>query len=178
MTTVRLTSLAHGGGCGCKLAPSVLQQLLADQPAAGVYKQLLVGTETANDAAVWQLDENTCIIATTDFFMPMVDDPFDFGGIAATNAISDVYATGGTPIMARAVLGMPVDKFPSDAVREILKGGSSLCAAAGIRVACGNYLDSHEPLYGLAVIGTCRPEQLRRNAGARARDALTLTKGI
>ena len=150
MTTVRLTSLAHGGGCGCKLAPSVLQQLLADQPAAGVYKQL-VGTETADDAAVWQLDENTCIIATTDFFMPMVDDPFDFGRIAATNAISDVYAMGGTPIMALAVLGMPVDKIPTDAVREILKGGSSVCAAAGIPVAGGHSIDCPEPVYGLAV---------------------------
>src|SRR5690606_23634206 len=120
---IRLTSLAHGGGCGCKLAPSVLQQLLADQPAAGAYSQLLVGTETADDAAVWQLDDNTCIIATTDFFMPMVDDPFDFGRIAATNAISDVYAMGGTPIMALAVLGMPVEKIPAGAVREILKGG-------------------------------------------------------
>ncbi len=178
MTTVRLTSLAHGGGCGCKLAPSVLQQLLADQPAAGVYKQLLVGTETADDAAVWQLDENTCIIATTDFFMPMVDDPFDVGRIAATNAISDVYAMGGTPIMALAVLGMPVDKIPTDAVREILKGGSSVCAAAGIPVAGGHSIDCPEPVYGLAVIGTCRPEHLRRNAGARAGDALILTKGI
>ena len=119
---VRLTSLAHGGGCGCKLAPSVLQQLLADQPAAAPYKQLLVGTETGDDAAVWQLDENTCIIATTDFFMPMVDDPHDFGRIAATNAISDVYAMGGKPIMALAILGMPVDKIPPEMVREILEG--------------------------------------------------------
>jgi selenide, water dikinase len=109
---VRLTSLAHGGGCGCKLAPSVLHQLLADQPSAQPYRQLLVGTETADDAAVWQLDDKTCIIATTDFFMPMVDDPFDFGRIAATNAISDVYAMGGRPIMALAILGMPVDKVP------------------------------------------------------------------
>ena len=125
---VRLTSLAHGGGCGCKLAPSVLQQLLADQPAAAPYRQLLVGTETADDAAVWQVDDNTCIIATTDFFMPMVDDPFDFGRIAATNAISDVYAMGGKPIMALAILGMPVDKIPVEMVREILKGGAAVCA--------------------------------------------------
>src|SRR5512145_1522696 len=131
---VRLTSLGHGGGCGCKLAPSVLQQLLAGQPATAVYKQLLVGTETADDAAVWQLDANTCIIATTDFFMPMVDDPFDFGRIAATNAISDVYAMGGNPILALAILGMPVDKVPTDTVREILKGGASVCASAGIPV--------------------------------------------
>ncbi len=176
--SIRLTSLAHGGGCGCKLAPSVLQQLLADQPAAGAYKQLLVGTESADDAAVWQVDEKTCIIATTDFFMPMVDDPFDFGRIAAANAISDIYAMGGTPIMALAVLGMPVDKIPAEAVREILKGGASICAMAGIPVAGGHSIDCPEPVYGLAVIGTCRPEHLRRNTGARAGDALILTKPI
>ncbi|NJO34476.1 MAG: selenide, water dikinase SelD [Rhodospirillales bacterium] len=175
---VRLTSLAHGGGCGCKLAPSVLQQLLADQPAALPYKQLLVGTETADDAAVWQHDENTCIIATTDFFMPMVDDPHDFGRIAATNAISDVYAMGGKPIMALAILGMPVDKIPTEMVREILKGGASVCAAAGIPVAGGHSIDCPEPVYGLAVIGICRPEHVRRNANAKAGDALILTKAI
>src|SRR5918911_2449060 len=129
---VRLTSLAHGGGCGCKLAPSVLQQLLADQPAAQPYRQLLVGTETGDDAAVWEIDENTCIIATTDFFMPMVDDPFDFGRIAATNAISDVYAMGGRPIMALAILGMPIDKMAPEMVRLILEGGSAVCGDAGI----------------------------------------------
>jgi selenide, water dikinase len=175
---VKLTSLAHGGGCGCKLAPNVLQKLLADQPLATPYKQLLVGTETADDAAVWQLDENTCIIATTDFFMPMVDDPTDFGRIAATNAISDIYAMGGRPIMALAILGMPVDKIPAEIVREILKGGASVCAAAGIPVAGGHSIDCPEPVYGLAVIGTCRPEQVRRNSDAKAGDALILTKGI
>jgi selenide,water dikinase len=175
---VRLTSLAHGGGCGCKLAPNVLQQLLADQPAMAAYKQLLVGTDTADDAAVWQHDENTCIIATTDFFMPMVDDPFDFGRIAATNAISDVYAMGGKPVMALAVLGMPVDKIPVEMVREILKGGASVCATAGIPVAGGHSIDCPEPVYGLAVIGVCRPEQVRRNADAKAGDALILTKAI
>jgi selenide,water dikinase len=175
---VRLTSLAHGGGCGCKLAPSVLQQLLADQPAALPYKQLLVGIETADDAAVWQLDENTCVIATTDFFMPMVDDPHDFGRIAATNAISDVYAMGGKPILALAILGMPVDKIPTEMVREILKGGASVCAAAGIPVAGGHSIDCPEPVYGLAVVGICRPEHVRRNAGAKVDDALILTKPI
>jgi selenide,water dikinase len=135
---VRLTSLAHGGGCGCKLAPSVLQQLLAGQPAAAMYKQLLVGTETSDDAAVWQVDDNTCIIATTDFFMPMVDDAFDFGRIAATNAISDVYAMGGKPVMALAILGMPLGKIPVEMVRDILKGGASVCASAGIPVAGGH----------------------------------------
>ena len=175
---IKLTSLAHGGGCGCKLAPNVLQTLLADQPLAAPYKQLLVGTETADDAAVWQLDDNTCIIATTDFFMPMVDDPADFGRIAATNAISDVYAMGGRPIMALAILGMPVDKIPAEMVREILKGGASVCAAAGIPVAGGHSIDCPEPVYGLAVIGICRPEHLRRNSGAKAGDALILTKAI
>jgi selenide,water dikinase len=175
---VRLTSLAHGGGCGCKLAPSVLQELLANQPAVAAYRQLLVGTETADDAAVWQLDENTCVIATTDFFMPMVDDPFDFGRIAATNAISDVYAMGGKPIMALAILGMPLGKIPVETVREILKGGSVVCASAGIPVAGGHSIDCPEPVYGLAVIGTCRPENVRRNAGAQAGDALILTKPI
>jgi selenide,water dikinase len=175
---VRLTSLAHGGGCGCKLAPSVLQQLLADQPAAAPFKQLLVGTETADDAAVWQLDENTCIIATTDFFMPMVDDPYDFGRIAATNAISDVYAMGGKPILALAILGMPIDKIATETVREILKGGAAVCASTGIPVAGGHSIDCPEPVYGLAVIGTCRPEHVRRNSDAKAGDALILTKPI
>jgi len=176
--TVRLTSLAHGGGCGCKLAPSVLQQLLADQPAAAIYKQLLVGTETSDDAAVWQVDDNTCVIATTDFFMPMVDDPYDFGRIAATNAISDVYAMGGKPIMALAILGMPVDKIPVEMVREILKGGAAVCATAGIPVAGGHSIDCPEPVYGLAVIGTCHPSQVRRNADAKPGDALILTKPV
>jgi selenide,water dikinase len=175
---IKLTALAHGGGCGCKLAPSVLQQLLADQPVAAPFAQLLVGTETADDAAVWQLDESTCIIATTDFFMPMVDDAFDFGRIAATNAISDVYAMGGRPIMALAILGMPIDKMPAATVREILKGGAAVCASAGIPVAGGHSIDCPEPVYGLAVIGTCRPEHVRRNAGVRAGDALMLTKPV
>ena len=175
---VKLTELAHGGGCGCKLAPNVLQQLLADQPSVSPFKQLLVGTETADDAAVWQLDDNTCIIATTDFFMPMVDDPSDFGRIAATNAISDVYAMGGRPIMALAILGMPVDKIPAEMVREILKGGAAVCAAAGIPIGGGHSIDCPEPVSGLAVIGTCRPENVRRNSAARAGDSLILTKGI
>src|SRR5271156_1377400 len=163
----RLTSLAHGGGCGCKLAPLVLQQLLAGQPQTHPYAQLLVGTETGDDAAVWQIDDNTCIIATTDFFMPMVDDPRDFGRIAATNAISDVYAMGGKPIMALAILGMPLGKLPVETVRAILQGGAAICAEAGIPVAGGHSIDSVEPIYGLAVIGLCRPENVRRNSGAR-----------
>ena len=168
----RLTSLAHGGGCGCKLAPSVLRQLLADQSSALPYRQLLVGTETADDAAVWQLDDATCVIATTDFFMPMVDDPCDFGRIAATNAISDVYAMGGKPIMALAILGMPLGKVSPAVVREILNGGAEICANAGIPVAGGHSIDSPEPIYGLAVIGIGRPENIRRNADARVQAEL------
>jgi selenide,water dikinase len=174
----RLTSLAHGGGCGCKLAPSVLQQLLADHPAAGPYARLLVGTETGDDAAVWQVDDETCVVATTDFFMPMVDDPHDFGRIAATNAISDVYAMGGTPIMALAILGMPLDKLPIAVTREILKGGASICAEAGIPVAGGHSIDAPEPIYGLAVIGLLKPQNLRRNSGAKPGDTLILTKAL
>lgn len=178
MPDIKLTSLAHGGGCGCKLAPSVLQDLLSDQPTMAGFKQLLVGSETADDAAVWQVDDNTCIIGTTDFFMPMVDDPFDFGRIAATNAISDVYAMGGRPLFALAILGMPVDKIPAETVRHILKGGASVCADAGIPVAGGHSIDCPEPVYGLAVIGSCRPDQLRRNSTAKSGDALILTKAL
>lgn len=175
---VRLTSLAHGGGCGCKLAPSVLQRLLADQPLAAPYRQLLVGTEAPDDAAVWQLDDGTCVIATTDFFMPVVDDPYDFGRIAATNAISDIYAMGGRPIMALAILGIPIDKIAPETVREILKGGAAVCASAGIPVAGGHSIDSPEPIYGLAVIGICRTEDVRRKSDAKPGDAVILTKPI
>ncbi len=175
---VRLTSLAHGGGCGCKLAPSMLEQLLADQPIAAPYRQLLVGTETPDDAAVWQLDDGTCVIATTDFFTPIVDDPYDFGRIAATNAISDVYAMGGKPIMALAILGMPLDKMAPETVREILKGGASVCGAAGIPVAGGHSIDTPEPIYGLAVIGTCKTEQVRLKSDVRPGDAMILTKPL
>ena len=177
-SSFRLTDLAHGGGCGCKLAPSVLQQLLAGQPEAGPFAQLLVGTETGDDAAVWQIDDRQCVIATTDFFMPMVDDPGDFGRIAAANALSDIYAMGGTPIMALAILGMPLDKLPVETVRAILQGGASICAEAGIAIAGGHSIDSPEPIYGLAVIGLCSPGDIRRNSEARPGDALILTKGV
>ncbi|WJH37855.1 selenide, water dikinase SelD (plasmid) [Aliirhizobium terrae] len=174
----RLTELAHGGGCGCKLAPAVLQKLLAGQPAAQPFSQLLVGNEMSDDAAVWQIDDNTCVIATTDFFMPMVDDPYDFGRIAATNAISDVYAMGGKPIMALAILGMPINKLEPETIGKILEGGAAVCGQAGIPVAGGHSIDSVEPIYGLAVIGICHPSQVRRNGGAKAGDKLILTKGI
>ncbi|MBS0536072.1 MAG: selenide, water dikinase SelD [Proteobacteria bacterium] len=181
-TPIRLSHLSHGGGCGCKLAPSVLQQLLSSHPTVSPYKQLLVGVETGDDAAVWELDpgnaNGVCIIATTDFFMPMVDDARDFGRIAATNAISDVYAMGGTPIFALAILGMPVDKIPPEMVRQILEGGQSVCDSAGIPIAGGHSIDSPEPIYGLAVIGTGRKSDIRRNADAKAGDALILTKAL
>lgn len=178
MQPIRLSHLSHGGGCGCKLAPSVLQQLLSSHPVATPYKQLLVGVETGDDAAVWELDNGTCIIATTDFFMPMVDEPRDFGRIAATNAISDVYAMGGTPIFALAILGMPVDKIPPEMVRQILEGGQSVCTTAGIPIAGGHSIDSPEPIYGLAVIGTAPKANIRRNSDAKPGDALILTKAL
>ena len=174
----RLTSLAHGGGCGCKLDPAVLRQLLADQPVAGPFERLLVGNETSDDAAVWELEDGTCLIATTDFFTPMVDDPADFGRIAATNAISDVYAMGGRPLLALAILGMPVGKIAPEVVARILRGGAEKCAEAGIPVAGGHSIDAPEPIYGLAVIGTCRREAVRRNADALAGDAVILTKPL
>jgi selenide,water dikinase len=174
----RLTSLAHGGGCGCKLDPAVLRQLLAEQPAAGPFERLLVGNETADDAAVWELEDGTCIVATTDFFTPMVDDPTDFGRIAATNAISDVYAMGGRPLFALAILGMPVGKIAPEVVAKILRGGAEKCGEAGIPVAGGHSIDTPEPIYGLAVIGTCRREAVRRNADAMAGDAVILTKAV
>ncbi len=175
---IRLTSLAHGGGCGCKIAPAVLQEMLADRPQLMPFQQLLVGTETGDDAAVWQLDADTCVIATTDFFMPVVDDAFDFGRIAATNAISDIYAMGGRPIMALALLGIPLGKLAVETVRAILDGGAAVCAAAGIPVAGGHSIDTLEPIYGLAVIGTCSPQHLKRNSGAKPGDALILTKPL
>jgi selenide,water dikinase len=175
---IRLSSMAHGGGCGCKLSPAVLSTLLANMPKAHPFEQLLVGAETADDAAVWQIDRDTCIISTTDFFTPMVDDPRDFGRIAATNAISDVYAMGGKPIFALAILGMPLGKIEPERVREILEGGREVCTAAGIPVAGGHSIDTPEPIYGLAVNGLCAPSELRRNCDAKAGDVLILTKPV
>ena len=175
---VRLSSMAHGGGCGCKLSPAVLASLLADVPMAPSFERLLVGTETGDDAAVWQIDSNTCMISTTDFFMPMVDDPRDFGRIAAANAISDIYAMGGKPIFALAILGMPLNKIAPETVREILEGGREVCARADIPVAGGHSIDTLEPIYGLAVNGLCAPSELRRNCDATEGDVLILTKPL
>ena len=176
--SVRLSSMAHGGGCGCKLSPAVLSTLLSTTSAVQSFKQLLVGTETGDDAAVWQVDERTYLISTTDFFTPMVDDPHDFGRIAATNAISDIYAMGGRPIFALAILGMPLGKIAPERVREILDGGREVCQAAGIPVAGGHSIDTPEPIYGLAVNGICAPSELRRNCDAKAGDVMILTKPV
>jgi len=175
---LRLTSFSHGGGCGCKIAPGVLQQIIAKSQPGLLPKALLVGIETADDAAVYQINETQAIVATTDFFMPIVDDPYDFGAIAATNAISDVYAMGGTPLFALALVGMPVNQLPLETIRKILEGGEAVCARAGIPVAGGHTIDSVEPIYGLVAIGLVDPRQLKRNAGARPGDRLVLGKPI
>ena len=174
----RLTSLAHGGGCGCKIAPGVLAALLRDAPALPVPPDLLVGREASDDAAVYRLNDQQAVVATTDFFMPIVDDPFDFGRIAATNALSDLYAMGATPLFALAIVGMPIDKLPQATIRAILRGGEQACAAAGIVVAGGHSIDALEPIYGLAAIGVVDPARLKRNGGARAGDVLVLGKPL
>jgi selenide,water dikinase len=175
---VRLTQFSHGGGCGCKIAPGVLEQILAKSAPGLIPKELLVGIETADDAAVYQINERQAIVATTDFFMPIVDDPFDFGAIAATNAISDVYAMGGQPLFALALVGMPVNQLPLDVIRKILEGGESVCARARIPIAGGHTIDSVEPIYGLVAIGLVDPRNLKRNAGAKPGDKLILGKPL
>jgi selenide,water dikinase len=177
-TQARLTSLSHGGGCGCKIAPGVLADLIGRAAPSIPFPQLLVGAETSDDAAVYRLNDEQAVVATTDFFMPIVDDPFDFGRIAATNALSDVYAMGGTPILALAILGMPINVLPADVIREILRGGEAVCAQAGIPIAGGHSIDSAEPIYGLAALGIVHPRHLRRNSSARAGDALLLGKPL
>jgi selenide,water dikinase len=174
----RLTSLSHGGGCGCKIAPALLEQIIAKSGAGILPKQLLVGTETSDDAAVYQINESQAIVATTDFFMPIVDDPFDFGAIAATNAISDVYAMGGAPLFALALVGMPINTLPTDTIRKILAGGESVCARAGIPIAGGHSIDSVEPIYGLVAIGVVHPKNVKRNAHAKPGDKLILGKPL
>jgi selenide,water dikinase len=175
---VKLTQFSHGGGCGCKIAPGVLEKILAKTAPGLIPKQLLVGIETADDAAVYQLNDTQAIVATTDFFMPIVDDPFDFGAIAATNAISDVYAMGGQPLFALALVGMPVNQLPLEVIRKILEGGESVCAKAGIPIAGGHTIDSVEPIYGLVAIGLVDPRNLKRNAGAKPGDKLVLGKPL
>ncbi len=174
----RLTSLTHGGGCGCKIAPGVLSEILKNTNKMPMPPQLLVGIETADDAAVYQLTDEIALIATTDFFMPIVDDPFDFGRIAAANAISDVYAMGGKPIMALALVGMPINVLSTEVIGKILEGGESVCRAAGIPIAGGHTIDSVEPIYGLVALGVVHPKRVKRNADARIGDRLVLGKPI
>jgi selenide,water dikinase len=175
---VRLTQFSHGGGCGCKIAPGVLEKILARTAPGLIPRELLVGIETSDDAAVYRINDRQAIVATTDFFMPIVDDPFDFGAIAATNAISDVYAMGGQPLFALALVGMPVNQIPLEVIRKILEGGESVCARAGIPIAGGHTIDSVEPIYGLVAIGLVDPKNLKRNSGAKPGDKLILGKPI
>jgi len=175
----RLTSLSHGGGCGCKIAPGVLSEILQSSGAASfVPPELMVGIETADDAAVYRLNDTQALVATTDFFMPIVDDPYEFGRIAATNALSDVYAMGGQPIMALALVAMPVNQLPLDVIGSIVRGGQDVCRAAGIPIAGGHTIDSVEPIYGLVAMGLVHPDRVRRNAGAQPGDVLVLGKPL
>ena len=175
---IRLTEYSHGGGCGCKIAPAVLSEILAATPIRGLPKDLLVGLETADDAAVYRLNDTQAIVATTDFFTPIVDEPHDFGRIAATNAISDIYAMGGRPIMALAIVGMPLEKLPLSVIGRILAGGEEVCAKAGIPIAGGHSIDTLEPIYGLVVLGLVHPDKVKRNSSAKAGDALILGKPL
>ena len=174
----RLTSLSHGGGCGCKIAPGVLTEILKSMPAMPIPPELMVGIETADDAAVYKLNDEQALIATTDFFMPIVDDPFDFGRIAATNAISDVYAMGGRPILALALVGMPINVLSTQTIGKVLAGGASVCRAAGIPIAGGHTIDSVEAIYGLVALGLVHPSRVKRNADAKPGDVLVLGKPL
>jgi len=175
---IRLTEFSHGGGCGCKIAPAVLTELLATTPVRGLPAALLVGTETADDAAVYKLNDSQALVATTDFFTPIVDDPYDFGRIAATNAISDIYAMGAKPIFALALVGMPLEKLPVSVIGKILEGGESVCHAAGIPIAGGHSIDVLEPIYGLVALGLVHPDKVKRNSSAKAGDVLILGKPL
>jgi selenide, water dikinase len=176
--TIRLTQFSHGGGCGCKIAPALLREIMAKATPGVLPTELLVGVETADDAAVYQLSERQAIVATTDFFTPIVDDPYDFGAIAATNALSDIYAMGGRPLFALALVGMPIEKLPVAIIRRILDGGEAICTKAGIPIAGGHSIDSVEPIYGLVAVGLVDPRAVKRNSGARPGDALVLGKPL
>ncbi len=175
---LRLTEFSHGGGCGCKIAPGVLRELIAKSSPGLLPRELLVGIETSDDAAVYRLNERQAVVATTDFFMPIVDDPFDFGAIAATNALSDIYAMGATPLFALALVAMPLDRLPLATIRAILAGGDAACARAGIPIAGGHTIDSVEPIYGLVAIGSVDPAAIKRNVGAVPGDVLVLGKPL
>ncbi len=174
----RLTSLSHGGGCGCKIAPGLLNEILKSTSLKNLPIALLAGSDNNEDAAVYQINDSQAIVATTDFFMPIVDDPFDFGRIAATNAISDVYAMGGKPLFALALLGMPINVLPIDTIQKITSGGESVCAEAGIPIAGGHSIDTVEPIYGLVVIGLVDPRRIKRNSGAQVGDSIILGKPL
>ncbi len=174
----RLTQYSHGAGCGCKLSPGVLSEVLQSEKGQPAFEQLLVGNETKDDAGVVKIDEQTAIVSTTDFFMPIVDDPFDFGAIAATNAISDIYAMGAAPIMAIAILGWPIDKLPASVAAQVLEGGREVCTKAGIPLAGGHSIDAPEPIFGLAVTGKVSIAHLKRNMDGKAGDLLYLTKPL
>jgi selenide, water dikinase len=178
MEKIKLTAFSHGGGCGCKIAPAVLSRLLAESPLRTIPADLLVGVETSDDAAVYRFNDSQAVVATTDFFTPIVDDPYDFGRIAATNALSDVYAMGAKPIFALALVGMPLDKLPEEVIRRILAGGESVCAAAGIPIAGGHSIDVLEPIYGLVGLGIVHPQRVKTNRGAQVGDALILGKPL
>ncbi len=174
----RLTSLSHGGGCGCKIAPEVLSKILQFSPFVTFAPQLLAGNQNNEDAAVYQINEHQAIVATTDFFMPIVDDPFDFGRIAASNAISDIYAMGAKPLFALAILGMPINVLPIETIQRITAGGQAVCAAAGIPIAGGHSIDSVEPIYGLIVIGIVDPKKFKRNKTSQMGDSIILSKPL
>jgi len=178
MDDVKLTQYSHGAGCGCKIAPAVLDSILHSESVRKAFPGLLVGNESKDDAAVFDLDGRRALISTTDFFMPIVDDAFDFGRIASVNAISDVYAMGGSPLMAIAILGWPVSKLPADLAAKVLDGSRSVCDEAGIPLAGGHSIDSPEPIFGLAVTGVVSREHIKRNDTAKAGDVLYLTKPI
>ncbi|MCT8824419.1 selenide, water dikinase SelD [Glaesserella parasuis] len=175
---IRLTQYSHGAGCGCKISPKVLEQILHTEQEKFIDPNLLVGNETKDDAAVYDIGNGVGIVSTTDFFMPIVDDPFDFGRIAATNAISDIFAMGGKPIMAIAILGFPINKLPAEVAQKIVDGGRFACQQAGIALAGGHSIDSPEPIFGLAVTGIISTEQVKKNASAQADCDLYLTKPL
>lgn len=175
---VRLTQYSHGAGCGCKISPQVLEEILAGSLAMPDNNKLLVGNNTRDDAAVYDLGNGTALVSTTDFFMPIVDDPFDFGRIASANAISDVYAMGGTPVLAIAILGWPVNKLSSGIARKVIDGGRSVCMQAGIPLAGGHSIDTPEPIFGLAVSGIVPVSNLKTNSGAKPGDYIFLTKRL
>jgi selenide, water dikinase len=175
---IRLTQYSHGAGCGCKISPKVLDVIVAGSGLQNLDPKLWVGNASRDDAAVYAIDEERGVVSTTDFFMPIVDDPFDFGRIAATNAISDIYAMGGTPLMAIAILGWPVNVLPPEVAREVVRGGRTVCDAAGIPLAGGHSIDAPEPIFGLAVTGLVDKRHMKRNDTARAGCRLYLTKPL